>query len=332
MRSLRWILGLSVAFFFLFLGASAAVIFWQKSRSSHQAASPIFERAGDVVGILPINGVITDSKKVLKQLDHFAEESRVKAVVLRLDTPGGVVGPSQEIYEKVKKFPKPIIASMGSVAASGGYYIAAGTKRIFSNPGTITGSIGVIIELLNLKKLYEWAKIERYAIKSGKFKGSGAEYRELTPEEREVYQNMIDDVLGQFRAAVREGRHMTEEEVVAVSDGRIFSGARAKDVKLVDELGTIEDAIAYAGKMGKIEGKPKVVYPEKKRSGWIRDLIMDPPGEEDEEARAEGSRSFLAELAGRALEDVSGIRLPTSELAGSRPLPPGIYVIWNGQR
>src|SRR4029077_13140783 len=146
-------------------------------------------------------------------------DSDVKAIVLRLNSPGGAVAPSQEIYQAVKNYKKPIVASMSSVAASGAYYVACGAKKVYANPGTITGSIGVIMEFANLEKLYEWAKIKRFSIKTGRFKDVGAEYREMTADERALLQNMVDDVLSQFTLAVSEGRNIPLETVKEIADG-----------------------------------------------------------------------------------------------------------------
>ena len=189
-----------------------------------------------------INSVIMDSK-TLAQLKKFDEDKGVKAVVLRLNSPGGSVAPSQEIYEAVKDFKKPVVASMASVAASGVYYIAVGAPIIYANPGTITGSIGVIMEFANLEKLYEWAKIKRYVIKTGKFKDAGGEHREMTPEDRALLQGMIDDVLVQFKTAVAAGRKLSLEDVTKVADGRIFRAIRPK-CQTGGQLGTLTMPLA----------------------------------------------------------------------------------------
>jgi protease-4 len=206
---------------------------------------------------------------------------------------------------------------MGSVAASGAYYIACGAKKVFANPGTITGSIGVIMEFANLEKLYDWAKVQRYSIKTGAFKDAGADYRGMTPEERQLLQRMVDDVLVQFKTAVQEGRKLTAEQVTALADGRIFSGAQAKAAKMVDELGGIQDAILEAGKLAGIKDKPRVLFPEPKRSRML-DLLLDSDRGEDEEAESALSGSLLRQWVFREL----GVKAPQG-------LPAGIYWLWN---
>lgn len=276
------------------------------------------------VGVIELNGVILDSKGFLKRLEWFKEQSQVRALVVRINSPGGAVAPSQEIYEAVKAFPRPVVASMGSVAASGGYYVAMGAKTVYANPGTITGSIGVIMEFMNLEKLYEWAKVKRYAIKTGKFKSVGAEYREMTAEERELLQGMVDNVLGQFKRAVADGRKMQAAEVTAIADGRIFSGEQAKQRGLVDELGTLHDAVAAAGKLAGLSDDPETVYFERKRS--LPELLFSPGDDEEVEGRAGGGPAAALGALARALLGV-GPSAAALDVAGER-LAPGIYWLW----
>jgi protease-4 len=231
---------------------------------------------GEKVAILPISGLITDSEATIEQLKKFAKDDSVKAIVVRLNTPGGGVGPSQEIYEEVRKIrgKKVVVASMGALAASGGYYIACGADKIFANPGTITGSIGVIMQFVNVKDLIEKIGVKGFVIKSGSFKDTGSPVREMSPEERKLLQNVIDNVHSQFVNAVAEGRKLPREDVLAIADGRILSGEQAKELGLVDVLGNQEDAVAEAGKMAKIEGEPRVVtIPKKKFS--ILELLRE---------------------------------------------------------
>lgn len=324
------VLLLSGAFFVLFMIITGGYYMSRTSGTSGGKRTASILSGEGSVGVIELNGVIMDSKKTLKKLEKFEEADDVKAVVLRLNSPGGAVAPSQEIYEAVKAYKKPLIVSMSSVAASGAYYVAMGAKKVYANPGTITGSIGVIMEFVNLEKLYDWAKVKRYAIKTGKFKAVGAEYKEMTAEERELLQTMVDDVLGQFRKAVAEGRKLKMDQVVSVSDGRIFSGSQAKAAKLVDELGTLQDAINAAAKEAKIEGKPHVVYPERKGKSRLLQLLLD-DGNDDEDASA--SAQAQSGLIQRLVQAILGGGVQNGESAeGGVPtvLPAGIYWLWRG--
>ena len=223
---------------------------------------------GDKVAVIDITGVISRTETIINQIHQYRDDESIKAIVLRINSPGGSVAPVQEIYSELKKLEKPIVASMGSTAASGGYYIAAIADEILANPGTLTGSIGVIMQFTKLKGLYEKIGLEQQVVKSGKFKDTGSPLRDLTDEERELLQATLDDVHNQFIDAVFEGRqeHLTREDVVALADGRIFSGQQALANKLVDQLGNLPDAIDFAGELGGIEGKPKVVRTKRKTS------------------------------------------------------------------
>jgi len=188
---------------------------------------------------------------------------------LRIDSPGGVVGPSQEIYAELNKVSKSIITSMGSVAASGGYYIACASDRIFANPGTITGSIGVVMSFPKLQELSKKIGYDKEVVKSGKYKDAGSSFREMTPEERQLFQSMVDDVHEQFVEAVFEGRqnaNLTREAIEELADGRAFSGRQALQMNLIDEIGTLYDAIDYAAEISGLKGKPKVIKKKERES------------------------------------------------------------------
>ena len=223
---------------------------------------------GDKVAIIDIVGVISRTDTVIDQIHQYRDDQTVKAIVLRINSPGGSVAPVQEIYSELRKLDKPIVASMGSTAASGGYYIAAIADEILANPGTLTGSIGVIMQFTKLKGLYEKIGLEQQVIKSGKFKDTGSSMRDMTDEERALLQATLDDVHNQFIDAVFEGRqaHLTREEIVTLADGRVFSGQQAFGHKMVDQLGNLPDAIERAGELGGISGKPKVVRTKRKTS------------------------------------------------------------------
>lgn len=230
---------------------------------------------GDRVGVIEVTGVITDSKTVLQQLKAFRDEKDVKSIVLRIDSPGGGVGPSQEIYEEVRKTRrvKKVVASMGSVAASGGYYIAAAADHIKANPGTLTGSIGVIVEFADIQELLKKIGLAGNTIKSGKFKDVGSPLRKMTDEERTLLQKVIDTVHRQFIKAVAEGRGLPEVRVRPIADGRIMSGEQAKELGLLDSFGNLEDAIALAAQLGGIKGEPNVVYAKPPDASLLEYLI-----------------------------------------------------------
>jgi len=229
----------------------------------------------DRIALIRIEGVILDSQTTVGELKRFSENPSVKAIVLRIDSPGGGVVPSQEIHDAVKrvrtKSNKAVIASMGSVAASGGYYIAAATDRIVANPGTLTGSIGVIMETANVEGLLQKIGVEGVVIKSGKYKDVGSPLRKMSEEERGLLQTVMDDVHKQFIDAVAEGRAIELPDAQALADGRIFTGRQAKEAKLVDELGDLDAAIQLAADVAGIEGEPKVVEPRRRFS--IRELL-----------------------------------------------------------
>jgi protease-4 len=237
---------------------------------------------GDRVAVLKVEDIILDDQVYIDSLDKIKEDKKVKAVVVRIESPGGAVGPSQEIYTELKKLRKdmPVIASIGNVGASGGYYIACAAEKIFANPGTITGSIGVVAEFASYEKLLEWAKVDIEVLKSGKYKDVGSPFREMTPEDREYMQGLIDNVYSQFKSAVAESRGLGPAEIDKIADGRIFTGEQAKELKLIDETGTINDAIDLASNMAGIKGKPDLVYYPKKKSQLFELLEsrLDIPG------------------------------------------------------
>lgn len=230
---------------------------------------------GDRIALIRVEGVILDSQTTIEDLKRFSENPSVKAIVIRIDSPGGGVVPSQEIYDAVKrvrnKNNKAVIASMGSVAASGGYYIAAATDRIVANPGTLTGSIGVIMETANVEGLLQKIGVEGVVVKSGKYKDVGSPLRKMSSDERGLLQAVMDDVHKQFIEAVAEGRSIEIRAAQALADGRIFTGRQAKEAKLVDELGDLEDAIELAAEVVGIEGEPKVVEPRRRFS--LREIL-----------------------------------------------------------
>ena len=228
------------------------------------------------VGIVEITGMITDARQTLEDLKKLRQNESIRAIVLRIDSPGGSVAPSQEIYRAVRKTAqqKKVVASMGAVAASGGYYAAAAADGIVANPGTITGSIGVIMGFANFGDLLAKIGLTPVVIKSGDFKDLGSPVREMTTAERQVLQRISDGIHQQFIDDVAMGRSMDRNEVAALADGRIYTGDEAKQLGLVDRLGNLEDAVAWAGKLGGIqEGPVETVYARDRRFSFIEAFI-----------------------------------------------------------
>ena len=245
----------------------------RESPSGGQADLPTLG-FGDKVAVVEVTGVILDSRQVIESLRKYADNRSIKAIVLRLDTPGGAVAPSQEIYAEVRRIrdakKKPIVASMGSVAASGGYYIASAAQEIWANPGSVTGSIGVIMQWTNYSELLRWAKLKPETITSGAYKDAGNPTREMTDSERAYFQGIIDGLRNQFVEDVADGREgkLTVEEVDRIADGRVFTGEEAKELKLVDEIGDLHDTIDRAAELAKISGEPTVVWPRPHPGGF----------------------------------------------------------------
>jgi protease-4 len=236
--------------------------------------------AGEKVAVVPIEGEIVDARETVELLQKYARNDDVKAVVVRINSPGGAIAPSQEIYSAIRRIRadgKPVIASLDSVAASGGYYIAAACDPIISNSGSITGSIGVILQWFDMKELVNWAKLKPETITSGPLKDAGSPYRELTPGERQYFQNIVSQLHSQFVRDVSEGRKnkMKPDEVARIADGRIFTGEQALALKLVDEIGTMDDAVRTAGRLGGIEGEPDRLWPRRREDSLFQLLTED---------------------------------------------------------
>jgi protease-4 len=232
----------------------------------------------DKVAVIPIEGEIVEARDILEALRKHAGNDTVKAIVIRINSPGGAIAPSQEIYSAIRRTSsesgKPIVASFDSVAASGGYYIAAACDQIVANPGSITGSIGVILQWFNTKELIQWAKLKPETIISGAMKDAGSPYRELTEAERQYFQGIVTQLHSQFVRDVALGRKskMKQEEVARIADGRIFTGEQALALHLVDELGSIDDAVRTAGRLGGIQGEPARLWPRRHEPGLF-DLL-----------------------------------------------------------
>jgi protease-4 len=232
----------------------------------------VIEPGDGKVGVVEIQGIITESKDIIRLIKRFRENDDIKSIVIRIDSPGGVIGPSQEIYREIRKTTqvKKIIASMGSIAASGGYYIAAATNGIVANPGTITGSIGVIMAYTNFRKVLDKIGMVPVVIKSGPFKDMGSPTKDMSKQEKEVLQAFVDQAHRQFVTAIAEGRNMNIDRVKSLADGRIYTGEEAVKQGLVDRLGNFEDAIEWAGEMGGIQGSVSTVYKKKEKFSFLK--------------------------------------------------------------
>lgn len=260
-------LGVIVALLIFFFG----ILFLIGRFSGRKSSGLAF---GDKIAIVEVKGVIAQSSGIIEELGQYLEDKEVKAIILRIDSPGGGVGPAQEIYREVMKIrpKKKVVTSMGSVAASGGYYIASASDLIVANPGTITGSIGVIMQFSNFEELLKKIGIKGVVLKSGEHKDIGSPFREMTPEEKKIMQEVLDNVHQQFIQAVADGRKLDRAKVVEIADGRILTGEQAKNLGLVDQMGNLQDTIEITAKMVGISGKPNVLYPKKRLSIW--ELLM----------------------------------------------------------
>lgn len=236
----------------------------------------------EAVGVIEVRGVIESERSVVDAIRSFAKDDDIRAVVLRVESPGGGVTPSQEIYRELTRLreKKPVIASLGGVAASGGYYIASACSVIVANPGTITGSIGVIMETVNVQGLLEKLGVKGVVVKAGTYKDLGSPLREMTPEEQQILATMLNDVHRQFVSAVATGRRMDEATVQNLADGRVYSGEQARELGLVDQLGNFQDAIALAAEKAGITGEPRVIRARTQKRVWWQRLLSLWLGEE----------------------------------------------------
>ena len=253
--------GLGVIFF--------AVLYLATLVSGGRSSKPLAPLPGmDKVALVKIEGLLVNADHIVEEINDHADDSSIKAIIIRIDSPGGGVVVSQEIYNAVLNArntgKKKVVMSLGSVAASGGYYIAAAGDRIVANPGTLTGSIGVKMEFANVEKLLEKIGVKGMVVKAGEYKDIGSPYREMSEPEKKLLQAVIDDVHSQFIEAVAKGRNLPEADVKAIADGRVFTGRQALQLKLVDQLGDLEDSILVAAEMAGIKGKPKIVKKDKK--------------------------------------------------------------------
>jgi protease-4 len=252
------------------------------------------------IAVIPIEGVLADARNVLEQIDRYSDRDDVKAFVFRIDSPGGTVVAAQELYAAIRKLKgrKITLSSLGNVAASGGYYVASATDEILANPGTITGSIGVLSQYANFEDLLKKIGLRSTVLKSGRFKDVGSPLRQMTAEEAEYLQGLLDNIHKQFIRDVAQGRDKPIEQIEALSDGRVFTGEQARENGLVDRLGTFQDALDRAAELAGIKGKPVILYPEKPKIG-ILDILL------------QGLASWLQDFLAAKIElpDLGGSRL-----------------------
>jgi len=250
----------------------------------------------DKIGVVCVEGVINDSREITEQLDDFAKDDSIIAVVLRVDSPGGGVAVSQEIYDAVVELrkTKKVVASMGSIAASGGLLVACAADKIVANPGTITGSISAIMHFANFEELLKKVGVKSSVVKSGQYKDIGSPVREMTPEEKVIVQDLVDDIYNQFVDVIVKERKLPREKVIAIADGRVFSGRKAKELGLVDSLGDMTSAAKLASNLAGKDGKYDLVYPSKKRTS-VLDYFL------------EGAASQLSNSLKEKLESKGGI-------------------------
>lgn len=234
---------------------------------------------GPRVAIVELEGIIVEVDDLVRELKRHRENPLVRAVVIRINSPGGVVAPTQEIHAAIRRLReagKPVVASLGAVAASGGYYVAVAADQIYANPGTLTGSIGVVMQLANVGGLMKKVGVDYVVVKAGQFKDIGNLARPMTAAERRVLQTLLDDVHGQFIQAVADGRKLDRQRVIQFADGRVFSGAQAKSLRMVDVLGGLEDAVNGAAALAGLSTPPNVISPRRRFS--LVDLLRNQLG------------------------------------------------------
>ncbi len=275
-RSTKWflgIIGVLAVVAALFIIAFLAIM----SSSTDRIETVTSGGGGGRIAVVELQGVINSSDDIVRQLKKYRKDGSIEAILLRIDSPGGAVVPSQEMYEEVRKTReggKPVIVSMGSLAASGGYYVACGGSRLVANAGTLTGSIGVISEFLQLHDALQKLGIDVKTIKSGELKDAGSPTRPMTDEDQRYFQGLMDDVRGQFVSVVERERNLSKARVEALADGRAFTGVQAVKEGLVDTIGTFEDAVKIAAGMAGIRGEPTLVR-ERRRRGLLESLFQD---------------------------------------------------------
>jgi protease IV len=272
-RTFLWIV-IGGGVFFLFVLAVFTLVYLTLHAGGEDASLHSF---GDKIGVVELEGVIIDPGVVVPQLKKFGDDDSIKAIIIHVNSPGGGVAASEEIYRAVKRIrdekKKPIVSSISTVGASGAYYVSAATNKIFADNGSVVGSIGVIAEWVNYGELMRWAKLKPEVLKVGELKDTGDPSRDMTPAERAYMQSLIDNMYGQFVQAVAEGRHAKPEDIKAIADGRVWTGQEALSMHLIDQIGDFQNAVDETAKSVGIKGEPVLVHPEKTRR-TLADLLF----------------------------------------------------------
>lgn len=262
--------------FFLFVLAVFTLVYVVLHAGGQQAGIHAF---GEKIGVVDLDGVIVDPNETVEQLRRFADDDSIKAIIIHVNSPGGGVAASEEIYREVKRIrdekKKYIVSSIETVGASGAYYVSSATNKIYADSGSVVGSIGVIAEWVNYGDLMRWAKLKPEVLKVGQFKDTGDPTRELTPAERQYMQGLIDNMYGQFVNAVAEGRHAKAEDIKSIADGRVWTGQQALSMHLIDRIGDFRTAVLETAKSVKISGEPALVHPERDRKSLLDLLFGD---------------------------------------------------------
>ncbi len=272
-RTALWIV-IAGGVFFLFVLAVFTLVYLVLHAGGEEASLHTF---GDKIGVVDLEGVILDSSVIVPQLKKFGDDDSIKAIILKVNSPGGGVAASEEIYREVKRLRdekhKRIVASISTVGASGAYYVSSATNKIYADNGSVVGSIGVIAEWVNYGDLMRWAKLKPEVLKVGALKDTGNPMRDMTPAERAYLQSLIDNMYGQFVQAVADGRHAKTDDIKAIADGRVWTGQEALPMHLIDQIGDFQTAVDETAKSVGIKGEPVLVHPEKDRR-TLSDLLF----------------------------------------------------------
>ncbi len=264
-RTLLWIL-IGGGAFFLFVLAVFSLVYIVLHAGNNESSIGF---GGDRIGVIDLDGVILSPEPVVDELKKFGDDSSIKAIILHINSPGGGVAASEEIYREVKRVreqkKKKVVVSIETVGASGAYYVASGSSKIYADEGSIVGSIGVIAQWVNYGDLLKWAKLKDVVLKTGEFKDTGNPARELTPAEQAYMQSLIDNMFGQFIQAVASGRGMKYDDVKAIANGKVWTGQEALSMKLIDGIGDFQTVVADTAKSVGIKGEPTLVHPETER-------------------------------------------------------------------